>query len=154
MSNNAAAPWAACRELLIDYPVIIDTLVAWGEMDAFQHVNNVVYFRYFESARIAYFDRIGYTSLAKDSGLGPILAETSCRFRSALTYPDHISVGARVANIESDQFMMEYAVASAGSARVAATGNGLVVSYDYAGRRRVPLPKNISEAIASLESAD
>ena len=38
-----------------DYPVVIETPVAWGEMDAYGHVNNIVYFRYFESARIAYF---------------------------------------------------------------------------------------------------
>ena len=39
------------------YPVVIEIPVAWGEMDAFQHLNNIVYFRYFESARIAYFER-------------------------------------------------------------------------------------------------
>jgi acyl-CoA thioester hydrolase len=40
------------------YPVVIEIPIAWGEMDAFQHVNNIFYFRYFESARIAYFGRL------------------------------------------------------------------------------------------------
>ena len=45
-------------ELLAHCPVVIEVPVAWGEMDSFQHVNNIVYLRYFESARIAYFERL------------------------------------------------------------------------------------------------
>jgi acyl-CoA thioesterase FadM len=45
------------HDLLAGYPVVIEIPVAWGEMDAFQHVNNVAYIRYFESGRIAYFER-------------------------------------------------------------------------------------------------
>jgi acyl-CoA thioester hydrolase len=46
------------KELISTYPVIIEIPLAWGDMDAFQHVNNVVYFKHFESARIAYFEKI------------------------------------------------------------------------------------------------
>ncbi len=45
-------------ELLKAHPVVIETPVAWGEMDSLQHVNNIIYFRYFESARMAYFNRL------------------------------------------------------------------------------------------------
>ena len=48
------------NELLKDYPVTVEVPVVWGEMDAFSHVNNVVYFRYFETARIAYFYEIDF----------------------------------------------------------------------------------------------
>lgn len=44
------------EQLLADYPVIATFPIAWGDMDAFQHVNNTRYFRYFEDARIAYFE--------------------------------------------------------------------------------------------------
>ena len=79
------------ENLLRDYPVIIDIPVAWGEMDAFQHLNNVVYFRYFESARIAYFDAIDAMKVMETTGVGPILAETRCRYRIPLTFPDTVS---------------------------------------------------------------
>lgn len=46
------------HQSLEGFPVVIELPVVWGEMDAFAHVNNVVYFRYFESARIAYLERI------------------------------------------------------------------------------------------------
>ncbi len=146
-----ATPWAACRRLLDDYVVAIDTTVAWGEMDALGHVNNIVYFRYFESARMAYFERIAYWQHLEKTGLGPILAETRCRFRTALTYPDHISVGARVVSIEEDRFRMEYAVASAAAGRIAAEGDGLIVSYDYRAGARAPLPAPVRSAIEALQ---
>ena len=44
---------------LAGVPVVIDQVVDWGDMDSFGHVNNVVYFRYFENARVEYFQRIG-----------------------------------------------------------------------------------------------
>ena len=56
---------------LAGYPVIIEIPVAWGEMDAFQHVNNIVYFRYFESARITYFERTGLIAYMEQTGSGP-----------------------------------------------------------------------------------
>ncbi len=64
--------------LLINFPVVIELPLAWGEMDAFQHVNNVAYFRYFESARIAYFSKLDLLMLMNQTGIGPILKSTGC----------------------------------------------------------------------------
>ncbi len=56
------------EERLEGFPVVVEIPVLWGDMDAFQHVNNVTYFRYFESARIAYFERIGALEFMKEKG--------------------------------------------------------------------------------------
>src|SRR4051812_27249954 len=56
--------------------VTVEIPVAWGDMDAFGHVNNTVYFRWFESARIAYFEKIGLNERMKRDKKGPILART------------------------------------------------------------------------------
>jgi len=82
--------------LLTSYPVVIEFSVAWGDMDAFQHVNNVMYFKYFESARIAYFEKIKFQDYMEKTAIGPILANTQCTFKIPLTYPDQVSVGAKV----------------------------------------------------------
>jgi len=76
------------ENLMDGYPVVIEVPVAWGEMDAFGHVNNIVYFRYFESARLAYFYKLDLIDMMTKTGIGPILASTSCRFKIPLTYPD------------------------------------------------------------------
>jgi acyl-CoA thioester hydrolase len=138
---------------LNQYPVIIEIALHWGEMDAFQHLNNTVYFRYFESARIAYFEKIGYLEFMQKTGLGPILASTQCRFKIPLTYPDRVSVGAKVSEIEEDRFVMDYAVVSHNFQKIAAEGQGVIVSFDYRENKKTPLPEEIKQRILKLESA-
>jgi len=114
------------KELLLDYPVTIEIPVVWGEMDAFQHVNNIVYFRYFESARISYFEKLDYMKFLEEIGVGPILASTQCNFKIPLTYPDRVTVGAKVETIEDERFTMKHIVVSHNHKKIAALGRGLL----------------------------
>jgi acyl-CoA thioester hydrolase len=136
---------------LPELPITVRFPVHWGEMDAFGHVNNVTYFRYFESARIAYFDAIGYRESMELNGVGPILASTSCRFRRPLAYPDDLVVGVGVSEVGEDAFTMQYAVWSRQLGTVAAKGEGAIVNYDYRNGHRTPLSADVREAIARLE---
>jgi acyl-CoA thioester hydrolase len=140
------------RELLETYPVVIEAAVAWGEMDSMGHVNNIVYFRYFESARIAYFERVGFMAHMGETGVGPILASTQCRFRLPLAYPDTVSVGARVSETGDDRFVMQYLVVSHRHAKAAAEGEGLVVCFDYRAQKKAPLPQEVRARIRDLET--
>ena len=108
------------NEALASYPKVVEVPLAWGEMDAFQHVNNAVYFRWFESARIDYFREVGALEIMERSGVGPILASTDCRFRIPLTYPDTVSVATRVPRLGEDRFVMDYVVVSHESGKIAA----------------------------------
>lgn len=138
-------------ELLHDFPVRIQIPIAWGEMDAFQHINNVVYFRYFESARIAYFDAIEMMYVMETTGVGPILAETHCRFRIPLTFPDTVMVGARVRSLVTQGFTMQYAVASRRHGKLAAEGEGRIVTIDYSTGGKADVPEAVRERILALE---
>jgi len=138
---------------LASYPVVVDVPVVWGEMDAFGHVNNIVYFRYFETARIAYFETLNVPEFLGRDPIGPILSETTCRFRAALSYPDTVSVGARVASIGEDRFVMRYAVFSHRLARLAAEGEGTLVCFDYRQNRKAPLPEKLKRRIEEIECA-
>lgn len=140
------------EELLAGFPVVIEIPVAWGEMDAFQHVNNIVYFRYVESARIVYFERLGFIEIMEQTGIGPILAETRCRYRRPLTYPDTVSVGARVSEIGEDRFMMEYRIVSHKLEAIAAEGEGTLVSYNYREKRKAPIPDRVRRRIEEMEA--
>jgi acyl-CoA thioester hydrolase len=137
-------------KLLREYPVVMDIPVAWGEMDSLLHVNNIVYFRYFESVRMAFFDKIEFWPSISESGIGPILGSTSCKFKIPLTYPDTVSVGARVPKIEADRFLMEYIVVSHRHQRVAAEGEGMIVAYNYRELRKTRLPEEIRERLIRL----
>src|SRR5438132_318030 len=87
------------------FPVVIQQAVVWGDMDSYRHVNNTVYFRYFENVRLEYFRQMGWFEYEDRTGIGPILAATQARFRKALSYPDTISVGARVTERGEDRFL-------------------------------------------------
>ncbi len=137
---------------LAEYPVVVEVPVVWGEMDAFGHVNNIVYFRYFETARIAYFEKLDVPEFLLRDPVGPILAETTCRFRAALSYPDRVSIGARVESVGEDRFVMRYAVFSHRLGRLAAEGEGTLVCFDYRQNRKAAVPEKLRAQIAALEA--
>ena len=139
------------QDLLKDYPVIIEEKVAWGDMDAAQHVNNTIYFRYFETGRINYFDAMGFTVF---KGIGPILAETSCRFKIPLVYPDTISIASRVQldSFYEFGFSMEHIIVSHKYQKIAAKGTGRIVSYNYGKQQKAPFPDELKEKIIEFEN--
>lgn len=147
-----AGELAVSAAALHGYPVTLVVPVAWGEMDAMRHVNNIVYFRWFESARFAYFERVALPSLS-GGAVSAILASTSCRYKAPILYPDTIEVGGRVTALEEHAFVMRYAVWSRGLERLAAEGEGRVVTYDYAAGAKVALPQELRASIVALESA-
>lgn len=139
------------NELLALYPVTFSLRVAWGDMDAFQHVNNTVYFRYFESARIAYLEQLQVPDFMSGRGVGPILHSINCRFRLPVTYPDTVVVGVRVTQIGVDRFVMEHILVSEQRQKIAAQGEALTVTYDYDHLCKAPLPRLVRERMIALE---
>jgi acyl-CoA thioester hydrolase len=139
------------EDLLASYPVVVRQAVAWGDMDYYRHVNNTVYFRYFENARLEYFRRLDWFEYERATGIGPILASTQARFRKALSYPDVVDVGVRVIQMSEDRFTMEYQLVSERLAAVAAQGQGVLVTYHYLEARKVPMPEELRRRIETLE---
>ena len=73
--------------------------IRWGDMDAMGHVNNTVYFRYMEQARIGFYDRLGLSSASPElpPGQGPVVINSFCTYRKALVYPGTVEVKVFVA---------------------------------------------------------
>ncbi len=141
------------EKLLAGYPAIVRIPVQWGDMDAYGHVNNATFFRFFESARIRYLERCGFIESYDRNKIGAILHSTSCRFRQPLFYPDTALVGTRATQVDDDRFTMAYLLISEREGTVAAEGTGVVVSYDYNLRRVAPIPVAVRAAIEKLEAA-
>lgn len=139
------------NELLAGFPIVVETPVAWADMDVFRHVNNTVFFRWFEIARVAYLERIRFYAEEQQGGVGPIIHSTQCRFRRPVVYPDRVRTGARVAEMGTDRFVMEYRVVSEAQRAVVADGSAVVVSYDYGSRTKAPLPDGVRALVSELE---
>lgn len=135
----------------VRYAVSVTIPVAWGEMDAFQHVNNVVFARWLETARMLYFERVGLVKRVREEGVGPILARTVIDYRRPVTYPDTVRVDTSVSRIGGSSFTMAFRVWSEASAAEVATGEQVIVHYDYRAERTAPIDEALRRAIASLE---
>lgn len=85
---------AALREVVMHE---VDMAVRWGDMDAYNHVNNTVYFRYMEQCRLEWFAKLGFKTVDED--VVPILVEANCRFIRAVTHPSTVRVTIRVTDI-------------------------------------------------------
>lgn len=133
------------------FPVGITLPVQWGDQDAFGHVNNTVYFRWFESARIAYGRRIGLNVWKETRNIGPILASITCDYRRQVTFPDTVQVGARITRIGRSSMTMEHVVISEAADGTAAEGTSAVVLFDYTANRSYPIPNELRRAIEEFE---
>ena len=133
------------------YPVSTAIPVAWGEMDAFQHVNNVTYARWLESARIAYFDRVGLLDAMRQDGVGPILAKLAIQYRRPVTFPDTVRVETTVTRIGNTSFEVASRIRSQVLGVEVATDEEVIVLLDYRTGRPTPVGERLRAAITELE---
>lgn len=136
---------------LYDYPVVIEVPVAWGEMDSFKHVNNVHYFRYFESARTKYAYELRFLDFMKDYAKGPILSNTSAKFLAPVSYPDTLSIGIRSIKAEGGRLIQEYAIWSHEQSRLVTKGESTMLFFDYKHGKPCNIPTELAARMVKLE---
>lgn len=141
----------ALTEFKQQFPVILPVTVAWGEMDAFQHINNVSYIRYFESARIAYLEALGQEAKITNNTVGPILADIYTRYRRPVVYPDTLILGTRITELEEFGFTMEYQAFSEQQQTVTTLGKSRIVMIDYQTNKKVALKVCVLDDILKLQ---
>lgn len=134
-------------DLLNQYPVIHEQKVAWGDMDAFGHVNNVMYYRYIESARIAYFDCLNI--LKQD--VYTVVASNQCTYLKPVFYPDILKVAVRVDELRNSAMRMHYVLYSETQQAVVATGEAVVVFVDKINMKKTSIPELVRAQILNLE---
>jgi acyl-CoA thioester hydrolase len=136
---------------LTGYPVVVTLPVQWGDQDSFRHVNNTVYLRWCETARVEYLIRIGLWGDRSD-GAAPIVASLNCDYRHPLNHPDRVLVGARVTKIGNSSFRMEHRIVSESLGVLAAESHSTIVVIDGESGRPVRVPEAVREAIEKLEA--
>lgn len=131
---------SAVSEQLSQYLTITSLPVQWGDQDAFGHVNNVVYFRWLESARIDLLDRFPSAVRMNNTGLGPILASMHCDYRRQLHFPDVVHIGSRITRVGRSSLDVGHAIFSERLHAVAAEATSILVIFDYQANRPVRIP--------------
>ncbi len=133
--------------------------VKWGDMDAFKHVNNTMYFRYQEVSRgiflqnilkkIPFNSNFNHKEWNEGSGIGPILSTTSCIFKFPLSYPDNLLIGSTIksGDIFSDRVKVTHSIWSLKHQRIASEGSGVIVTYDFVTGKVVDIPEILKTAM-------
>ena len=129
------------RLTLNDFNVKTSLPVQWGDMDAANHVNNSVYMRWVESARLAYFTEMGMDTSFRGQNAGPILAWQDCKYILPVTYPDTVTIGIRTLQVEQDRFRMECGIFSEKHGRLVAIAKQVIVPYDFRQLHKIPMPE-------------
>ena len=136
---------------LAEYPVVVPLPVQWGDQDVFGHVNNVVYFRWFESARVGYWLQVGMERADQSAEFGPILASVRCDYRRQLRFPDSVLVGASITRLGRSSLTMVHRVYSESQRATVAEGESTIVYFSYARQQSEPIPEDIRQRVAQLE---
>jgi acyl-CoA thioester hydrolase len=132
-----------------DFAHFIKLPVRWGDMDAFGHVNNVQYMRYFESGRVAYVEEVTQTPLEVNENV--ILADIQVSFLRQLHYPSTVEVATRTSRLGNSSFQIVCAIYRQGEDSPVATCKGVMVWFDYINQRATPIPERVREAIRRFE---
>lgn len=139
--------WAAAG-----YPLAVPIEVRFRDMDSMGHVNNAVFFTYFENARIAYWRAV--PAIRTRRALDYILARAECDFRSPATVEDALDCHIRVGSFGRSSFTFEYLLRDGRTGRVVAEGRTVQAIYDYAERKTRPLDSGLRAAIEEFEGRE
>lgn len=122
--------------------------VRWGDMDALGHVNNTVYFRYFEQLRINWYDNAGYGTLgARNTGM--VIVDAHAEFLKPIVYPAIIDARMGGHSPGRSSFVATYSLSI--DDVVYTRGSSRIVWVDHSAGRSVPLPLELKQAIGGID---
>lgn len=133
------------------FPVAIRLPVQWGDLDAYGHVNNVVYLKWFEAVRAVYAQRVGVDVLPKQQGVGAVLATLQCKYHRQLGFPGEVIVGVKIDRMTIGNVSLTCHIVDSGTRVPIAEASCECVLYDYSADRPVPIPDRVRAAVEELE---
>ncbi|PWN32891.1 uncharacterized protein FA14DRAFT_79150 [Meira miltonrushii] len=130
-------------------------IIAWGDHDQFQHVNNVHFSKFIESNRMLFFSLVSkqmgeerHDDIVKGKGVGIILSSLAIRFRRPVLYPDTILVGRKpILPLEGGRFTIQTTLFSIAQQAEVASAEEIGVCYDYKALKKVDLPNDFKQAL-------
>jgi acyl-CoA thioester hydrolase len=131
------------------YAHFLPITTRWMDNDAYGHVNNVVYYSYFDTVVNRYLIEAGALDIERSPVIG-LVVETHCNFFAPLSFPQMVEAGLRVARVGSSSVRYEIGLFAAGEPLAAACGHFVHVYVDRDTRRPVALPAPLHHALQGL----
>jgi acyl-CoA thioester hydrolase len=142
---------ASVRESRSEYRVFRSITTRWMDNDVYGHVNNVVYYSWFDTAVNAYLMEQGALDIHQGSVIG-LVVETQCRYFTPLAFPQLIEAGIRVARLGNSSVRYEVGLFAQGESLCAAQGHFVHVYVDKVTRRPTVLPEALRAVLEHLRS--
>jgi len=131
------------------YRHFLDIPTRWMDNDIYGHVNNVIYYSYFDTVVNEHLVRAGGLDIHEGPAIG-VVVETFCRFHKSLVFPDVVEAGLRVAKLGNSSVKYEIGLFRRGDEEPVATGHFVHVWVDRATRRPRSVPAEIRHALTAL----
>lgn len=135
------------------YPHLLSITTRWMDNDAYGHVNNVVYYSYFDTVVNRYLIEQGVLDPQAGDTIGLVI-ETQCTYFASLSFPDAVVAGLRVARLGNTSVRYEIALFRNNDEHAAAQGHFVHVYVDRESRRPVALPAALRDALLPLVTTD
>lgn len=132
-----------------DFPVLRPQPTRWHDNDHYGHVNNVVYYAFFDTAVNGYLLEATGTDIRELDAIG-LVVETGCHYLAPVSFPDHLEVGLAVERLGTSSIVYRLAVFRAGDDAPTAVGRFVHVYVDRDTRKSVPIPSVIRTAVTPL----
>ncbi|EKS72965.1 MULTISPECIES: thioesterase family protein [Caballeronia] len=132
-----------------DYAHFLPISTRWSDNDVYGHINNVVYYSYFDTVVNEYLLRAGVLDFSEGATIG-LVVETRCNFFAPVVFPEPIEAGLRVEKLGNTSVRYEVAIFTQGADEAAAQGHFVHVYVDRVTRRPVPLPAPLVDALKPL----
>ena len=129
----------------IKFPFPIRQQVVWGEMDAFNHVNNVAYFRYFETGRIQFFGQTGIWKLFEAENIRIVVGKMECNYIRELIYPENIEIAVGIKRVGNASLVLHQKV-STDSKGIVAHGEAIIVATNPSTGKSIPWTEALRNA--------
>ena len=133
-----------------DFQTKLNLRIDWADLDLFGHVNNVMFFKYIQAARVNYCDLIGLTSLNDPEKMSFMVASSHCNFKRPLLYPGTIKVLTRIAYIKTTSLQLSYQILNDKN-ELCAEAEDVLVTFDYKNKTKIAVPADIRDAIRKLD---
>ena len=135
------------------YPVFRSITTRWADNDVYGHVNNVVYYSWFDTAVNAHLIDQGVLDIHAGETIGLVI-ETQCNYFAPLAFPQTVEAGIRVARLGASSVRYEVGLFAQGEPLTAAAGHFIHVYVDRETRRPVPVPQALRQVLEALRSTD
>ncbi len=135
------------------YPLFRPIQTRWSDNDAYGHVNNVVYYAWFDTSINGWLIERGVLDIAQGPVIG-LVVETGCRYARSISYPEPVEAGIRVAHIGRSSVRYEVGLFTQGHEEAAAAGFFIHVYVDRQTMRPVPLPDPLRACLETIRASD